>query len=423
MTVDGRRRDGAVLLAMVVMGLFAVGLLLDSVTKQTTVAKPPSIITAPPQGGDLPPDPGIEDTFDRGDSPLSLGSTATGAQWQAIGGVWGVNQGQAYVAVPEKSVAMATLRGGTADGRVAVSAAKMAPGFGLVFRCQSVLNCWRVEAVPQFGTWNVIKVENGTETIAARLGTVSVADDTEIAVEMNGSVLTFFIDGERVTAIDDATFKDDDGAGISLREPASAGVARWSNFAVTVVKGAGIVDVAEATFYDTFDRADGDVMGEPWNPIKGTWAVKAKHAQVTESVTLGANLALVDGASSDGIVQATIYRPQQAMGIAFRCKDANNCWRVEAAIGFGTWNVFRVVNGTVTKVGTLGIQPTSAGTTVSVQLAGNKAIAYINGVEALKFDVDELQSETGAGLVVETDPLATTAKWSEFVLAPIGARL
>ena len=421
-SADARRRDGAVLLAMVVMGLFAVGLLLDSVTTQTAKAKAPSTGTTPIDGGVLAPDPGIDDAFDRADSTVSLGSTATGAQWQPTGGAWGVNLRQAYVAQAGKSVAIATLRGGTADGRVSVTAAKMAPGFGLVFRCRSALNCWRVEAVPQFGTWNVIKIENGNETKVADLGTVSVADGTEIAVDMNGSVLTFFINGERVTAVDDATFKDDDAAGLSLREPASAPIARWSKFAVAVVKGAGIVDVAKATFYDRFDRGDGEVLGEPWNAVKGKWAVKSKRAQVTESVTLGANLALVEAASADGIVQATIYRPQQTIGIAFRCQDASNCWRIEAAVGFGTWNVTKVVNGTVTKVGTLGIQPTSAGTTVSVQLTGNQAIAYINGVEALKFDVNELSDETGVGLVVETDPLATTAKWSEFIVAPLGAR-
>lgn len=417
-----RHRDGAVLLVMAVLGLFAVGLLVDSVTTQPRVPKAAPVLE--PEGP-LAPDPGVVDTFARVDTPTSLGTTSSGSQWLASAGVWGISGNSAYVATANTPVALTTVRGGTADGVVGVTVAKMAPGAGLVFRCVNALNCWRVEAIPQFGTWNVVRIQGGVETKVATLGTVPVADGTRISVRMSGPVLTFLINGNDVTTVEDAAFKDADGAGLSLREASSAATARWSKFAVEVVVVPGIIDEQQATFVDTFDRSDADTLGAvgsvAWSSEQGTWGLRNKRAQPVRGVTKGSNLALVDVGTADGIVEATIFRPQQAMGIAFRCKDANNCWRIEAAVGFGTWNVTKVVDGTVSKVATLGLQPTAAGTTISVRLEGTTVRTFINGAEAISFQAQEFADVSTAGLVVDADPLAATAKWSSFRAGPLGA--
>lgn len=417
-----RQRDGAVLLFVVVLGLFAVGLLVDSTTTQPRV---PVSTRGQLPASELAPDPGVTDRFDRADVPGTLGAASSGANWFAAAGVWGISGKSAYVSTANVPVALAMVRGGTSDGIVKVTISKMAPGVGLAFRCVNALNCWRIEAVPQFGTWNVVRVQNGTETKVASLGTVPVADGTTVSVRMSGSLLAFAINGKEITSVDDAALKDADAAGLSLREASSAQTARWSDFAVEVVVGPGIIDAQRALIDDDFDRSNADTLGRvgavSWSSVQGQWGVRNRYAQPLRGVAKGSNLALVDLGTSDGVVEATIYRPQQAMGIAFRCKDADNCWRIEAAVGFGTWNVTKVVNGTVTKVSTLGLQTTAAGTTIAVRLEGTNVRAYINGVEVSSFAAPEFADATKVGLVVDADPLATSAKWSAFRAGPLGA--
>ena len=82
----------------------------------------------------------------------------------------------------------------------------IAPGQGLAFRCQGAANCWRVEAVPRFGTWNVIKVVRGTERLVANLGTVPVESGTVIRVELEGGTLRFMVNGRLRRTIVDSTF-------------------------------------------------------------------------------------------------------------------------------------------------------------------------------------------------------------------------
>jgi hypothetical protein len=280
-----------------------------------------------------------------------------------------------------------------------------------------------VEVVPQLGTWNVVKTIRGKETTVGNLGTVPVADGTDIAVDMAGTHLTFFVDGRGVKTIDDGALVFETRAGLSLREPSSAAVARWSAFDMVARPEPGVLSASDATVSDDFARVRPNDLGttatgQPWSVVSGRWSVVNGMAASSSPAPDRASLALVDLGSGDGVVQATFVAPQERSGLAFRCRDLDNCWRLEAVLGYGTWNVYRIVDGKVSTLGNLGIAPNSPETTVSVKMDGNKLTFYIDGVTQRTIKDSALASEHGAGFVVEPGPFAAASRWSAFVARP-----
>jgi hypothetical protein len=59
-------------------------------------------------------------------------------------------------------------------------------------------------------------------------------------------------------------------------------------------------------------------------------------------------------------------------GIAFRCRDAGNCWWVQAVPAFHTWNIIRMVDGHAALMGNLGRASVESGTRIE---CGVRAIA------------------------------------------------
>jgi len=414
------RRSAFVLLACTVLAIAMIGLLLDSVTE--SFVKP---------AGKTPADiglliPGARDDFARAANARTLGRTSTGRQWRDSPGQWGIADHEAMVVTPAAGPSLATVPVGVPDGLVEAVISRMAPGAGIAFRCRNVQNCWRVEAVPRLGTWNVIRVVNGNEQRVASLGTVPVSDGTSVGVTMQGARLTFYIDGRKITHIDDQTFALEARAGLSLGEPTGAALARWSTFVASPPSSPGLLNVHNAELYDAFARTRTTDLGATrssgaWTSVSGTWSVDPGQAGPTTPNPSGASLALVDLGWSNGVVQTTILTPQPSLGLAFRCRDLDNCWRLEVVAAFGTWNIFKVVDGRVTRLGNLGVVSTASGTTVSVEMQGPRLVFYVNGVEHRTIDDDTFAAEQHAGLVVDKGPLAAASRWSEFSANP-GAR-
>jgi len=303
-----------------------------------------------------------------------------------------------------------------------VDFARVAPGVALAFRCRNATSCWRVEAVPQFGTWNVVKSVRGRETRVTSLGTVPVSDGTKVAVDMDGTRLTFFVDGRRVMRIDDGDLLFETGAGLSLREPLSAPVARWSSFRMTPRSAPGALSPRDATVYDNFARNRAADLGttptgQRWSSVTGRWSVSGGMARSAPAPDR-ASLALLDVGSADGWVQATVLAPQQRSGLPFRCSDLESCWRVEVVVGDRPGNVYRVVNGKISSRGNLGIASTGPGTTVTVEMHGAKLVFFVNGMMQRTITDDTFSSEHGAGFVVEPGPFSGATRWSEFAAKP-----
>lgn len=413
------RRDGAVLLVIVLGVLVAAGLLLDSVTRPVTriTGKDPAAAAAAAA-------PGVSDDFARS-SADGLGATPGGRRWQTWNGQWRVAGGTASVQSPQ-GVALALVGASTAQGRVEVTAARMGAGFGLAFRCRNPENCWRLEAVPGFGTWNVVRVVDGNEQKVLGLGTVPVADGTRVGVEMHGEHLEFFVNGTSVGRVDDGALARDTRYGLSLREASGAATARWSKLVMTPGLSAGLDGLADAPVRDTFDRADaptlGAATGGPWTSAAGTWGVSGHTARLTRKAAAAPSLALLDAGSGDATVQVGFLSVQNGSGIAFRCKDQRNCWTVTASLPFATWNIDRIVDGRRTRIGNLGLSSTDAGTMLAVRLEGPSIVFSVDGKQAASFTDPALASEHGVGLAAVDERFVTDTQWAEIRVRAGSAR-
>jgi hypothetical protein len=133
------------------------------------------------------------------------------------------------VARPSPNVNLALVQGGAGDGRVEATMPEVRPGSGIAFRCRGPGNCWRIEAVPAFGTWNLVKVVRNHEEVVAHFGGAPTAG-AEIAVEMKGPRLRLFVDGALRKSIRDPALRDVPGVGLWQTSGTGAGAARWSDF-------------------------------------------------------------------------------------------------------------------------------------------------------------------------------------------------
>lgn len=411
----GHSTAARLLLGTTVVALAVAGLALDRLTDQATATDTDDSAVALPI-------PGATDDFARPDG-AALGTAPTGQRWKDVAGSWGLRGGAAVVTTPGEFVSLATVAVGTTDGRYEVTAEAMAPGLGLAFRCKSIENCWRVEAVPDLGTWNVIKTVEGIETIVGNLGTVPIDDGTTVAVTAEDDRLTFFINGEEAKTVLDPDLRTAQRAGISLREPASAQTARWSGFAMAPREWPGTLQFDATDLRDDFTRDDADDLGatqsgETWNAVSGRWGIRLGRAALLKPSTSGVDLALIDAGTADGTVQVTVMAPQEQTGVAFRCRDADNCLFVGAVPGFGTWNIYKVLDGQITELGNVDLTPTLPGTTVSVEMRGEELNFYVNGLRMRSIREPDLVSETGVGLAVNHGPFAVSARWSKFLFKP-----
>ena len=226
--VESRRWRDLRPLLVIVVSFIIIGLVFSAVTTGMHPKRSPRVPRTQPAGAPA----GGADGFDRSGNSNRLGRAASGQPWRAVRGRWGVQLGQARVLQPApKGPSLALLPVGSAVTSVEVRAAVIAPGQGLAFRCQGAANCRRVEAVPRFGTWNVIKVVRGTERLVANLGTVPVASGTVIRVELEGGTLRFMVNGRLRRTIVDSTFLSAARTGLVIRAGGEVGRARWDDFA------------------------------------------------------------------------------------------------------------------------------------------------------------------------------------------------
>jgi hypothetical protein len=219
------RRRNVILLIVVAVALVFVGFGLDALTTGTNGPKNPS----------RPVRALTVDHFDR-TTRRGLGRMAPGHRWVTPRGRWGIEDGEARVVRPAPRGRSMALVAAVADGQVQVRAAAVTPGIGLAFRCQGPANCWLLEAVPRFGTWNIVVVHRGREKVRGNLGTVPVSSGTTIGVRMRGKRLTFLVDGKPVRTIEDGALLHSVRSGLTLGDPQGAPVARWDEFVAAPVK-------------------------------------------------------------------------------------------------------------------------------------------------------------------------------------------
>lgn len=362
------------------------------------------------------------DTFERPDHDESLGLANTGQEWAPHLGTWGIRDGAAAVIRPERGASVAVLPVGRTDGRVQVEAATIARGFGLAFRCRNAFNCWKVEAVPDYATWNVVKIVDGEETVLGNLGRTPVEDGTTVSVDLDGEEMRFSVDGTEMRTIRDRDLVQEAQIGLSLREPGSAATARWGMLRFTPPT-ASLLGDDDAVVHDDFDAPSGSALtrtsdGTAWRQVNGHWTTRGGFALAARSEGTGALLALVDAGRAGYTFEARMLVASGTGGIVVRCRDAENCWMVKATGGRAAWGVVRIVDGVRTRVATLGAGSSGAAAHVAVRAEGTRLTFYVDGEERASVDDPALASETAVGLVEEPSSRTPDVAWDRVAFVP-----
>lgn len=182
-------------------------------------------------GGSGATDTAIVDDFDRPDSTSSLGITPSGNAWESVSGTWGIADGQAYLveANPEGQRSVATIDIGTPNGGVEVQAATMTSGWGIVFRYVGQFNYWYISAAPEYATYNITKIIDGTTVQVSKISLAPTGDGSTLRVQFRGPTIDVFIDDKPMMTLSDSSLTQATRVGLLAigNQPLSA---RWANF-------------------------------------------------------------------------------------------------------------------------------------------------------------------------------------------------
>ena len=230
---------GGILAVLLLVGFGAYKVFGNS--KPTDAAKPDNVNAAPAD-----PDPNapvsaekdITDAF-TGTSAAGLGTADTGQLWETPTGTWGKADGHAYLVDPNKeggnrSMAVIDLKSG--NGSVTVTAAKMTPSWGLVFRYKGPFNYWMLVASPKFGTYNLVKVEDGKATSVGNSGLTKQDAGTVVGVTFQGDQVAIVVDGVQAAAFTDGAFATATKVGLVAADQ-TAKDAQWSAFSAKTLAG------------------------------------------------------------------------------------------------------------------------------------------------------------------------------------------
>ena len=408
---ERQRSTALVVFIVAVVALLGLGFGLDRLTTQTShVVVVPAAVPFPRT---------MTDAFAKHPGP-GLGLAPTGERWSAARGVWAASDGTAGpVAMAPLGSAVALLRVGRGPGSIAVTAQTMTKGMGLAFRCQGLLACWTVTAVPELGTWKITKIVAAVPTEAGNVGTVPVAAGTRIRIANRADGFDVFINEVLARTVTDKTGNDAPLAGLVVDPEPGATTARFAAFAAEQVNVVG----SDAPLADGFDRAPGDALGsapagQRWKTESGLWGIRAKEAVLRSPPSAEPSVATVDVGRSQGWIQVTGTTVPDGFGAVFRYQDAKNYWRIVAVPGYATFNVFKVINGVDTRVGGTGLTNYANDVTIGIRLRKDEMTFFIDGFETVTMRSTELQRAHRGGLVVASLK-GKDARFAGFAAGPL----
>lgn len=169
----------------------------------------------------------VTETFER-DGPLTI--TPGRFIWTTSAGGWRVEGGM--VAVEPRGgrrgdVAVTPL--GITEGLIQVTMPEVVGGAGLVFRHEGAVDHWTVVAVPEYATWNLVKVVDDLATTVGNTGLTPIDPYTTVGVLLDGDRITVLVNGRPSLTVVDADLAGASGAGMIASGPDSAR-ARWDDF-------------------------------------------------------------------------------------------------------------------------------------------------------------------------------------------------
>ncbi len=114
---------------------------------------------------------------------------------------------------------------------MSAQATKLTQGWGLIFRYKGAYNYWMLTATPKFGTYNLVKVENGKVLPGYNSGLAKQESGTIVRVEFQGPNISLFVNNQPVKTISDPSNAGGTKVGMVAAELAGR-EAQWSQFVV-----------------------------------------------------------------------------------------------------------------------------------------------------------------------------------------------
>lgn len=179
---------------------------------------------------------GVRDSFDRSGDARSLGTSTSGHSWKVVSGTWGIDDGAATLldANDAGPRSLAVVDMGGRDGVIRATAAKMSPGWGLVFRYRGPFNYWYITAAPEAAAYNIVRVSQSSEAdeieveTVTRLELATAADGVVVEIRVSGALVEIVLDGVlRYQLIDDILAGE---SGVGLIAVGEARGGRWDDF-------------------------------------------------------------------------------------------------------------------------------------------------------------------------------------------------
>ena len=412
LTPDERSR-AVIALVVVLVLLVGLGVVLDRVTTQKKrLFFGPAAFAAAAFPREL------RDDFQARTGP-GLGTATTGQHWTEINSTWAAGNGLAGATKNDGlRRAYALAHNGQGPGSVTVTAATITKGMGLAFRCRSELNCWTLTAVPELGTWKISKIAGVNVQEMGNLGQQPVKDGTRVRVDLTAASIRFFVDDVFARQIDDPQSDYAPDAGLIVEAESGALSARFSNFSATQLNVVG----PDAPVRDDFDRANAPSLGAStgggrWQAVGGSWGIRNREAILNSAPGLRPTMATVDVGRTDGWIQVSGTTVPDGFALVFRYQDPSNYWRLVAVPGYATWNVFKVVKGSETRVDAVGLANYANPTTAAVRLKGNAMTFFVDGLQTKTLKDSALMEAHRAGIGIAT-PKGVGARFAGFAAGP-----
>lgn len=283
------------------------------------------------------PWPSFTDDFARSDS-----ATAVGNGWTATSGTWGISSGEAYFVSGSAGFLTSPNTLTSGDGWLGYTAAgTIETGAGIFFRYSDANNYWRAVWNAVFGTWVLVKVEAGVATTALNpIHTGDYQDGHEFAVVLNGTTMTFFVDGVQVNTHTSSFNENATACGI-IHTGSGGGAYRWDD-----------------------------------------WRQSSTVPDFSVAPAFG-NVLLRDLGTTTGAVSFTVGQDRaNFVGCVFRWVDDENYLTLYESTTYGVWVLQKCIAGvTSTVVLNMG-GSTATGTVVTILMVSSTTFrVYFNGTE------------------------------------------
>ena len=166
------------------------------------------------------------DSFDQPDGTLAGTTTPEGFVWEVPDGQFTFDAGQ--VRASRDTASLAFLDTGVVPERIDVEFGGIENGSGVAFWYRDPSNYWAVVAAGDFGTWNLVRVTDGTSRFMDNTG-VGLRPDSSLEIRLEGPSIRVSVNGQERIALVDGTLQQAVGAGL-LASEGETGQTAWLSF-------------------------------------------------------------------------------------------------------------------------------------------------------------------------------------------------